>query len=176
MLTIIRAGITTGGTNLPFIAQIPRWFPGDPRPQFWPPASASTDVSTVLGVHSMRCGNGGYSAVSPSFGWRVPRPDARRSCPRIKSPDSGSPRGPKGRFSRLWPSSPPASRAHLKPPEGLAVLHRMVETADLLVENFRPPLPARLGSDYPPLKAINPGLIYCGLTGYALKRCRRWLL
>src|SRR5277367_5363922 len=54
MLTIIRAGITTGGTNLPFIAQIPRWFPGDPRPQFWSPASASTDVSTVLSVHSMR--------------------------------------------------------------------------------------------------------------------------
>ena len=54
----------------------------------------------------------------------------------------------------------------LKQSEGLAVLHRMVETADVLVENFRPSVPARLGIDYPRLKAINPRLIYCGLTGY----------
>ena len=40
----------------------------------------------------------------------------------------------------------------LKQPEGLAVLHRMVETADVLVENFRPSVPARLGIDYPRLK------------------------
>src|ERR1700751_4062497 len=54
----------------------------------------------------------------------------------------------------------------LKQPEGLATLHRMVETADVLVENFRPSVPARLGIDYPRLKAINPRLVYCGLTGY----------
>ena len=54
----------------------------------------------------------------------------------------------------------------LKHPEGLAVLHRMVETADVLVENFRPSVPARLGIDYPRLKAVNPRLVYCGLTGY----------
>ncbi len=54
----------------------------------------------------------------------------------------------------------------LKQPEGLAVLHRMVETADVLVENFRPSVPARLGIDYPRLKAINSRLVYCGLTGY----------
>src|SRR6201987_3766817 len=54
----------------------------------------------------------------------------------------------------------------LKPPEGLPIRHRMVETADVLVENFRPSVPARLGIDYPQLKAINPRLVYCGLTGY----------
>jgi crotonobetainyl-CoA:carnitine CoA-transferase CaiB-like acyl-CoA transferase len=54
----------------------------------------------------------------------------------------------------------------LKQPEGLAVLHRMVETADVLVENFRPSVPARLGIDYPRLKTSNRRLIYCGLTGY----------
>src|ERR1700694_5537065 len=54
----------------------------------------------------------------------------------------------------------------LKQPEGLAVLHRMVETADVLVENFRPSVPARLGIDYPRVKAINPRLVYCGLPGY----------
>jgi crotonobetainyl-CoA:carnitine CoA-transferase CaiB-like acyl-CoA transferase len=54
----------------------------------------------------------------------------------------------------------------LKQPDGLAVLHRMVATADVLVENFRPSVPARLGIDYPQLRAINPRLIYAGLTGY----------
>src|SRR5262245_39516438 len=54
----------------------------------------------------------------------------------------------------------------LKQPEGLAALHRMVKTADVLIENFRPSVPSRLGIDYPRLKAINPRLVYCGLTGY----------
>jgi formyl-CoA transferase len=54
----------------------------------------------------------------------------------------------------------------LKQQEGLAILHRMVASADVLVENFRPSVPARLGIDYPRLKAINPRLVYAGLTGY----------
>src|SRR6185312_122453 len=54
----------------------------------------------------------------------------------------------------------------LKQKTGLAVLHRLVETADVFVENFRPSVPARLGIDYPRLKKINPRLIYAGLTGY----------
>ena len=54
----------------------------------------------------------------------------------------------------------------LKHPEGLAVLRRMAEHADVLVHNFRPAVPKRLGIDYESMKAINPRLIYCGLTGY----------
>src|SRR6266478_10117965 len=54
----------------------------------------------------------------------------------------------------------------LKQPDGLAILHRMVASTDVLVENFRPSVPARLGIDYPRLRAINPRLIYAGLTGY----------
>ena len=45
-----------------------------------------------------------------------------------------------------------------------AVLHRMVATGDVLVDNFRPSVPARLGIDYPRLKAINPRLVYCGVV------------
>ncbi len=54
----------------------------------------------------------------------------------------------------------------LKQPDGLAVLRRMVEGADVLVHNFRPSVPARLGIDYDRMKAVNPRLIYCALTGY----------
>jgi formyl-CoA transferase len=54
----------------------------------------------------------------------------------------------------------------LKKPAGLAVLKRLVAGADVLVHNFRPSVPKRLGIDYAALKAVRPELIYCTLTGY----------
>lgn len=54
----------------------------------------------------------------------------------------------------------------LKTPEGRAILQRLATRADVLVHNFRPSVPGRLGIDYETLKGINPRLIYCALTGY----------
>src|SRR5262245_22647854 len=54
----------------------------------------------------------------------------------------------------------------LKHEAALDVLRRLVERADVLVHNFRPSVPARLGIDYARMKAVNPRLIYCALTGY----------
>jgi crotonobetainyl-CoA:carnitine CoA-transferase CaiB-like acyl-CoA transferase len=87
---------------------------------------------------------------------------------------------PQGDMLRQFPSSLPgearfflgtnrgkrALALDLKQKEGLAVLHRLVEGADVLVENFRPSVPARLGIDYPRLRRINSRLVYAGLTGY----------
>jgi formyl-CoA transferase len=87
---------------------------------------------------------------------------------------------PEGDNLRNYPSTlPDESRAFLgvnrnkhgigldlKHPDGLAVLRRLVERADVLVHNFRPSVPARLGIDYDRMKAVNPRLIYCALTGY----------
>jgi formyl-CoA transferase len=87
---------------------------------------------------------------------------------------------PQGDMLRQFPSSLPgesrfflgtnrgkrALALDLKEPDGLEVLLRMVESADVLVQNFRPSVPARLGIDYPRLRKINPRLVYCGLTGY----------
>src|ERR1700693_3481847 len=55
---------------------------------------------------------------------------------------------------------------NLKHPDGLGVLRRMVGAADVLVHNFRPAVPARLGIDHGAMKAINPRLVYCALPGY----------
>ncbi|NGN96808.1 CoA transferase [Grimontia sp. S25] len=55
---------------------------------------------------------------------------------------------------------------NLKDPEGKAILKSLVETADVLVENFRPGVMKRLGLDYEVLKAVNPNLIYCAISGY----------
>jgi formyl-CoA transferase len=54
----------------------------------------------------------------------------------------------------------------LKKPGGLAVLKRLVAKADVLVHNFRPAVPPRLGIDYGSLAAVNPRLVYCALSGY----------
>jgi len=54
----------------------------------------------------------------------------------------------------------------LKKPEGLALLLRLVRQADVLVHNFRPSVPKRLGIDFDALSALNPRLIYCAVTGY----------
>ena len=54
----------------------------------------------------------------------------------------------------------------LKSPRGLAALLRLVRDADVLVHNFRPSVPKRLGIDADTLCALNPRLIYCAVTGY----------
>ena len=54
----------------------------------------------------------------------------------------------------------------LKNPQGLAVFKRLVENADVLVENFRPDVKRRLGIDYETLRAINPRLVYASISGY----------
>lgn len=54
----------------------------------------------------------------------------------------------------------------LKNAAGLQALLRLVDHADVLVHNFRPSVPQRLGIDYEALSARNPRLIYCALTGY----------
>ncbi|MCL6712314.1 CoA transferase [Pseudomonas sp. R2.Fl] len=54
----------------------------------------------------------------------------------------------------------------LKSAEGLAALLRLVREADVLVHNFRPSVPRRLGIDFDRLTLINPRLIYCAVTGY----------
>ncbi len=55
---------------------------------------------------------------------------------------------------------------NLKDPRGKDLLFQLVETADVLVENFRPGVMDRLGLDYPTLKAIKPSLIYCAISGF----------
>lgn len=54
---------------------------------------------------------------------------------------------------------------NLKEHQGKVILLRLLEHADVLIENFRPGVMTRLGLDYESLKSVNPGLIYCSITG-----------
>ena len=55
---------------------------------------------------------------------------------------------------------------NFKTEEGRTIIHELVKQSDVLVENFRPGTLARFALDYGTASAINPGLIYCSLTGF----------
>ena len=55
---------------------------------------------------------------------------------------------------------------NLKELKGKALFIKLVESADVIVENFRPGVMARLGVDYENLKSINQTLIYCAVSGF----------
>jgi crotonobetainyl-CoA:carnitine CoA-transferase CaiB-like acyl-CoA transferase len=55
---------------------------------------------------------------------------------------------------------------NLKAPEGVAAFKKMVKKADVVVENFRPDVKARLGIDYKTLRKINPKIVYASISGF----------
>ncbi|MEI2415965.1 CoA transferase [Orrella sp. JC864] len=87
---------------------------------------------------------------------------------------------PEGDNLRKYPSTLPGeSRAFLgvnrgkhgmcldlKSERGYDVFMRLARQADVVVHNFRPSVPPRLRIDYDTLRAANPRLVYCSLTGY----------
>ncbi len=54
----------------------------------------------------------------------------------------------------------------LKSPDAIAAVKRLVEGADILVENFRPGVMQRFGLDYATLSDLNERLIYCSISGF----------
>ena len=55
---------------------------------------------------------------------------------------------------------------NLKEPEGIAILKRLIGTADVVVENFRPDVKFRLGIDYETLSKQYPKLVYASISGF----------
>ena len=55
---------------------------------------------------------------------------------------------------------------NLKAPQGQAIFQRLAASADVIVEGFRPGVMTRLGADYESIRAINPRIVYCSLSGF----------
>ena len=55
---------------------------------------------------------------------------------------------------------------NMKAPEGQAIFQKLAKSADVVIEGFRPGVMDRLGAGYQALKAANPRLIYCSLSGF----------
>ncbi|MGM5024416.1 CaiB/BaiF CoA transferase family protein [Tardiphaga sp. 367_B4_N1_1] len=127
----------------------------------FPRASQALSRFTVLDLTRIRSGP---TAVRQFADWgaNVIKIDAL-------SDDAGSeqPGGPRqgSDFQNLHRNKR-AMTLNLKDPRGLAVFKRLVEKADVVVENFRPDVKTRLGIDYESLKAINPGIVYGSISGF----------
>ena len=55
---------------------------------------------------------------------------------------------------------------NLKEADGVAILRKLIEKTDVIVENYRPDVKDRLGIDYKSLSKINPGLVYASISGF----------
>lgn len=55
---------------------------------------------------------------------------------------------------------------NLKEPDGLELFYQLAREVDVVVENYRPGVTQSLKIDYDTLKEINPGLVYCSISGY----------
>src|SRR5262249_34013263 len=55
---------------------------------------------------------------------------------------------------------------NLKHPDGQAIFHRLAREADVVLEGGRPGGAKKLGIDYETLKQLNPGIVYCSISGY----------
>src|SRR5438094_179063 len=55
---------------------------------------------------------------------------------------------------------------HLKTEEGRRILWKMLERADVVLENFRPGVLERLGFGYPAVSKVNPRAVYCSISGF----------
>src|SRR5438552_11532308 len=55
---------------------------------------------------------------------------------------------------------------NLKAPEGQAIFKKLAAEADVIVEGFRPGVMKRLGADYETIRALNPRIVYCSLSGF----------
>ena len=71
-----------------------------------------------------------------------------------------------GRIFMLLNRNKRSLTLNLKTPEGQDIFKQLVAEADIVLESFRPGVMTRLGLDYTALSQLNPGLIYCAISGY----------
>jgi len=79
-----------------------------------------------------------------------------------------SPNGPTAVSAHFasWNRNKRSITVDLSQPEGQEIVRKLAEKADVLIENYIPGTMERFGLDYKRLSAINPGLIYCSVSGY----------
>lgn len=65
-----------------------------------------------------------------------------------------------------WNRNKRSIALNLKSPEVRRIILKMAETADVVVQNFRPGVMARMGYGYDDFRAVNPGIVYCSGSGY----------
>ncbi len=98
---------------------------------------------------------------------------------KIEAPGAGDPSrtageclGPDGSISSFFETNNRGVKSltlNLKDAEGRRILHRLVETADIFGQNFRPGAAERNGFGYEELRRVNPKLVYASVSGYGTR-------
>jgi crotonobetainyl-CoA:carnitine CoA-transferase CaiB-like acyl-CoA transferase len=126
-----------------------------------PRASQALSRFTVLDLTRVRAGPTAVRQLA-DWGANVIKVDAPEEDG-AGEPLGGARRGPD--FQNLHRNKR-AITLNLKQKEARDVFYRLVEKADVVVENFRPDVKARLGIDYESLKKINKGIVYASISGF----------
>jgi crotonobetainyl-CoA:carnitine CoA-transferase CaiB-like acyl-CoA transferase len=85
--------------------------------------------------------------------------------PRVRNPFAAEEPGT-GPLDRYLNRGKRSVTINLKAEEGKAIFLRLAVAADVVVEGFRPGVVRRLGIDYDAVSAVNPGVVYCSISGY----------
>lgn len=83
--------------------------------------------------------------------------------------ETRSPFIPQTKVSALWAylgRGKQSINLNLKNPKAVRIVEQLIAEYDVVIEQYRPGVMAKLGLDYESLKKINPAVIYCSLTGY----------
>src|SRR6201994_3271862 len=127
----------------------------------FPPASQALSRFTVLDLTRVRSGPTCVRELA-DWGANVVKIDALVEDAAGEQP-GGPRRGPD--FQNLHRNKR-AMALNLKDPQGLEVFRRLVEKADVVVENFRPDVKTKLGIDYASVRKINPRIVYGSISGF----------
>jgi formyl-CoA transferase len=127
----------------------------------FPRASQALSRFTVLDLTRIRSGP---TAVRQLSDWGA-------NVIKIEAPadlaDSEQPGGPRhGPDFQNLHRNKRAMTLNLKDPKGLEVFKRLAAKADVIVENFRPDVKAKLGIDYDSMREINPRIVYASISGF----------
>jgi formyl-CoA transferase len=125
------------------------------------PASAALADITVLDLTRVRSGPTAVRQLA-DWGANVIKVELPQSVQPGQGP--GAPRHSSD-FQNLQRNKR-AITLNLKSEEGLTVFKRLIERADVVVENFRPDVKQRLGIDYETLNQVNPRLVYASISGF----------
>lgn len=85
---------------------------------------------------------------------------------KIERPGIGDPARQLPHFFQSINRNKKSLTLNMKIPAARQILYRLVSHSDVFTEGFRPGVVTRLGMDYETLSKINPGLVYCSISGY----------
>jgi crotonobetainyl-CoA:carnitine CoA-transferase CaiB-like acyl-CoA transferase len=127
----------------------------------WLPASQALSRFTVLDLTRVRSGPTCVRQLA-DWGANVIKIDAL-----LEDAAGEQPGGPRhgADFQNLHRNKR-AMTLNLKNARGLEVFKRLVEQADVIVENFRPDVKKKLGIDFESLERVNPGIVYGSISGF----------